>query len=125
MSFDWGQYLTLAQELVGQDVRSAGQEARQRAAISRAYYAVFCQARNYLRDQQGRQTPVGGQVHAYVRQQFRDSPNPEHNHIGHHLNRLRIDRNKVDYEDTIAGLQLMAQADLLPAAQVLSLLGRV
>ena len=45
MSFDWSEYLKLAQELAGQTGNPASQEARLRAAVSRAYYAVFCISR--------------------------------------------------------------------------------
>jgi hypothetical protein len=70
MDFNWREYFILAQELTGQAGASVGQEAKQRAALSRAYYAAFCQARNHLRDKEGHILPAGGQVHAYVRNQF-------------------------------------------------------
>jgi hypothetical protein len=41
MSFDWSEYFSLAQELVGQPATPAGQEARLRSALSRAYYAAL------------------------------------------------------------------------------------
>ena len=43
--FDWADYLTLAQELATR----RSDEAALRPAVSRAYYAAFCQARNVLR----------------------------------------------------------------------------
>lgn len=47
MSFPWSHYLDLAKALAGQETNGvASQEARLRSAISRAYYAVFCTARN-------------------------------------------------------------------------------
>jgi len=47
--FDWSDYLELSRQLVGESGATI-QEARQRCAISRAYYAAFCRARNYLVD---------------------------------------------------------------------------
>ena len=44
MAFDWEDYLSLAKELA-----SRADEAALRSAASRAYYAVFCKARNNLR----------------------------------------------------------------------------
>jgi len=41
MSFDWSEYFSLAQELVGQPATPAGQEARLRSALSRAYMLPF------------------------------------------------------------------------------------
>ena len=49
MSFDYIDYLYLAQELVGQTPPQAAQpEAKLRSAISRAYYAAFLKARAFL-----------------------------------------------------------------------------
>ena len=45
MKFDWSEYFNLAQELAG-----TSEEAKLQSAVSRAYYSVFCLARNYLRD---------------------------------------------------------------------------
>ncbi len=42
MAFDWNDYLTFAQEL-----KSRGDEAAVRSAISRAYYCVFHCAKDY------------------------------------------------------------------------------
>jgi hypothetical protein len=41
--FDWSDYLTLAKQLA-----TNADEASKRAAISRAYYAAFGLARNYV-----------------------------------------------------------------------------
>ncbi|HZU67626.1 MAG TPA: hypothetical protein VFA09_10145 [Ktedonobacteraceae bacterium] len=82
MSFDWSEYLLVAQELVSQTTASSKaqrqinlvlikvieriynisfkkvrkrslDEAKLRCAISRAYYAAFRMARNHLRDKDG------------------------------------------------------------------------
>lgn len=50
MSFSWKDYYILAGQLKQQAADSPQQEAYLRSAISRAYYASFCLARNYLRD---------------------------------------------------------------------------
>lgn len=42
--FDWGELLSLAQELAGR----SGDQAAARSAVSRAYYASFHQAKKYL-----------------------------------------------------------------------------
>ncbi len=49
MSFEWSEYLNVAQELIEQAKKASYQEAKVRAAISRAYYAAFGAARNHLR----------------------------------------------------------------------------
>ncbi|MGK7900010.1 MAG: hypothetical protein AB4352_01100 [Hormoscilla sp.] len=73
MSFNWSEYLGLAQQLAGKALISATQESRLRSAVSRAYYAAFIQARNYLRDQDGLAIPTWN-THEYVINQFRNSP---------------------------------------------------
>jgi hypothetical protein len=50
MSFDWSGYLTLANELSNKVDEFSDQEAVCRSVVSRAYYSVFCLARNYVRD---------------------------------------------------------------------------
>jgi uncharacterized protein (UPF0332 family) len=125
MSFEWLEYFHLAQELVGQTGTPAAQEARQRSAISRAYYAAFCQARNHLRDQEGHSPPEGGQVHAYVRDQFMNSPDQARKQIGQHLNRLRLDRNKADYEDSVPRLDRMTARAMTLAQGVLAMLSEL
>ena len=50
MGFDWREYLILAQFLQGHSEIKYSEEAARRAAVSRAYYAAYCHARNYARD---------------------------------------------------------------------------
>ena len=50
MSFDWREYLVLAEALLQARTRLAQEEACCRAAVSRAYYAVYGVARNRARD---------------------------------------------------------------------------
>jgi uncharacterized protein (UPF0332 family) len=122
MSFDWSEYLGLAQELAGQTVSPASQEAKLRAAISRAYYAAFCKARNHLRDHEGHAIPRGGGAHKYVRDQFKNNPDRLRSQIGHNLDRLRRHRNMVDYDDTVPGLLPMTSRDLKLSQRALSAL---
>lgn len=49
MTFDWLDYLTLAQNLVEQTV-IVSEQAKFRSAISRAYYAAFHQAKQVLEE---------------------------------------------------------------------------
>ena len=50
MSFDWREYLVLAEALLQARTSLAQEEACCRAAVSRAYYAVYGAARLYARD---------------------------------------------------------------------------
>lgn len=104
MSFDWSEYFDLAQELTGSSTVSSGQEAKSRAAISRAYYAVYCMSRNHLRDNDNRPVPKGARAHKYVKTEFKRSTDQVRQNIGRNLDRLRIERNKADYDDVMQAL---------------------
>ncbi|BBD69375.1 hypothetical protein NIES4072_32940 [Nostoc commune NIES-4072] len=111
MNFDWSEYLKVAKELAGAATTSANQEAKFRAAISRAYYAAFIEARNYLRDQQGHSIPTTGNAHKYVSDQFDISSEPQRQLLAKELVKLRLYRNQADYVDKfpgLAGITLMA-----------------
>jgi uncharacterized protein (UPF0332 family) len=102
MTFDWSQYLILAQDLAGQGTVSPSEEARLRDAISRAYYAAFCKARNHLRDKEHVSIPRRN-VHAYVRGEFIKSSNKSREWIGESLRRMAIHRVNADYKDIMPG----------------------
>ena len=113
MRFDWSEYLNLAEELAAISGDSDNNEAKLRSAISRAYYAVFCLARNYLRDVEqdsrlSRKTPDINE-HQYVAEKFifHKSKAKKMIKIGENLSRLRLFRNKADYEDRCLHYQAM------------------
>src|SRR5947208_9719093 len=106
MSFDWSEYLTLAQELTSKSTTSPIPEAHLRCAISRAYYAAFCKARNLLLNKDGYLTPKGTNVHWDVVDKFENSNDATRRYIGTLLRNLRSIRNIVDYQDTFHGNQL-------------------
>jgi len=108
MTFDWTEYLKLAQELAGQATNPANEEAKLRSSISRAYYAAFCKARNHLRDIDGDSIPRSD-VHAYVCNKFKLSTDKSRVAIGNELDRQRVRRNKADYDDSVTRLSLMAK----------------
>ncbi len=122
MTFDWSEYLKLAQELAGQAVTPAGEEAKLRSSVSRGYYAAFCKARNYLRDIEGHSIPSTPEAHTYVRNEFKTSPDKLRRKIGDGLDRLRIRRNKVDYEDSVTGLPSIVGMSLRLTEDVISTL---
>ncbi len=123
MSFNWTEYLTLSQELAGQSMISSLQEACLRAAISRAYYAVFCNARNFLINKDNYFSPGDINVHIDVMQRFIDSNNPMRQRVGLSLRSLRLTRNIVDYKDVFRGdLLARTNATLREAAEVIHLL---
>ncbi|RLI75447.1 hypothetical protein DRP05_14825 [Archaeoglobales archaeon] len=110
MSFDWGDYLALAKELAGES-----NEAKLRSAISRAYYSIFCKARNYLHGK----IPLTGKSidHKLVSEAFKAKDDDKLKRVGVNLERLRIDRNKADYEDDFPNIVAQTEMDLLIAQE--------
>jgi uncharacterized protein (UPF0332 family) len=101
MSFAWVEYLTVAEALVRQRGTLADEEACCRAAISRAYYAAFCAARNYARDVEGLVLTQTGDDHRQVLLHYRRATDPVHQELGELLFRLRRQRTQADYADTV------------------------
>lgn len=119
MSFNWSEYLQLARQLAGKAAISADREARLRSAISRAYYAAFIEARNYLRDGKGYSIP-GKNTHRYIIQTFKNDANLDYQKIGQNLERLRVRRNQADYDDTFSNLPNITTRSLKLAAKTIA-----
>jgi uncharacterized protein (UPF0332 family) len=98
MSFDWKLYVQLAEELIDFYRSEALKEACFRSAISRAYYCVFCIARNFLKSKGKTIPPID--THKFVREQFKRSSDIIERKIGENLARLWKERKDSDYEDT-------------------------
>lgn len=119
MTFDWSTYLTLAGQLV-----VAGDEARCRSSVSRAYYSAFCCAREWLRT--ARPTvaiPRDSECHKFVQDWFNREPGRLNTRIASELKNLRISRTDADYENKLQGApDKMAEAAVKRAQSVLDLL---
>lgn len=122
MTFDWTQYLRLAEELAGQGTAPPAPEARFRSAVSRAYYAAYCSARNQL----GFPVPANVQnEHTYVWSQYRESRDIVRREIGENGFRLRKQRNTADYEDTVLNLPSRTAKALRVSRRIISQLARI
>jgi len=97
MSFDWRAYLHLAGELLSHQQTAIPQEAYLRSAISRAYYGVFCIARNFLISK-GTTIPRID-THKFVRETFFNSTHKIERKIGKDLRDLWHERKEADYEN--------------------------
>jgi uncharacterized protein (UPF0332 family) len=129
VSIDGYDWLNLARELASWPTAGATprqEEARLRAAISRAYYATFWEAQAQLLTE-GERIPRLDAHHVVI-DAFQRSPQRARQTIGHHLNKLRADRNEADYQRNIgdlANLRLKTQRLLDRAATVLAALNRL
>jgi uncharacterized protein (UPF0332 family) len=89
MSFDWNQYISLAEELN----TGTPSEAKLRSAISRAYYGCFIQCRN----KKGFSTEKDAGIHQRMIDNLKLSDIPIECSIGNLLAGLRVKRNEADY----------------------------
>ena len=98
MSFCWKDYIDLSNILISSSKNNTLEKAYLRTSVSRAYYGIFCIARNYLRDIKNIQIRLQN-THEFVMNQFKFSNNLKEICIGNYLGNLRDDRNKADYGD--------------------------
>jgi len=118
MSFDWSEYLYLAQEATNQvPSKPYSEEARLRAAISRGYYAAFCETRRYLTSNTIYIALSGKDTHWDIINQFISSSDGARRTIGRDLLRLFENRKKADYDDVYPDLSLATAQALVNAAQ--------
>ena len=98
MSFCWKDYIDLSNILISSSKNNTLEKAYLRTSVSRAYYGIFCIARNYLRDIKNIQIRLQN-THEFVMNQFKFSNNLKEICIGNYLGNLRDERNKADYGD--------------------------
>ncbi len=120
MSFAWLDYLALAEALLQVRTTLAPEEACCRAAISRAYYAVYGAARTRAHDEEGLQLPATGDAHQRVITHYLQGASPLHRAIGDSLRQLRSARNRADYDDQLDRPVARAQFAVRRAQQVVA-----
>ena len=109
-TFDWANYLTFAEELA-----KRSDEAALRSAISRAYYSAYCKARNRLGESG---IAVRTNSHKWLWDYFRRSGNGEIRRLGLNGDRLRMARNRADYDNVYQDLISSVPTALLRAKQI-------
>ena len=127
MSFDWCDYLRLAQSEASDTAGPAcsWREAKLRSAVSRAYYAAFCSARNHAISFDGLSFPKSAQAHTLVREHFASRTGKHYQRVAIHLDLLRNDRNRADYDNAVSGLEKVTAKCLKRAATVISQLAAI
>lgn len=132
MKFDWLSYLEVAETLYNEVISTSNQansasinEAKVRSCISRAYYSAFCLTRNYLRDFEGYSNlkTLKFSVHNYVIEELGNSKKRDFNKLANILDRLRLSRVEVDYQDMVSfNLISKAKIAIVDAKKVVQLL---
>jgi uncharacterized protein (UPF0332 family) len=112
MPFDWTEYARLAEEL-----RTRGDEASLRTAISRAYYSVYHQARDYLLAE-GIPLSKSDSSHKVVWNGYRVIGGSCRS-VGLNGDRLNDNRTKADYEDEVRNIELLVEESLKVAQNIL------
>jgi uncharacterized protein (UPF0332 family) len=128
MSFNYEDYLYIAQNSLGRkSAKQASAESICRSAISRAYYAVFLTARDYLVQHTPLIIPRDGTVHLFVREHFLalGRTDGKFRRIGFELRYLHEHRNKADYGETLNGLDKLTEDALQRAQDALDKLGEL
>jgi uncharacterized protein (UPF0332 family) len=112
---DWFVYYDLALQWVGNDG-----DAYKRSAVSRAYYAMFCTARNELLNSVDEYNPPEcGSEHVYVWNSYKEDRHPRGTkHIGVLGNRLRRYRNRADYDNVILNFPELVEDAMASAAEL-------
>lgn len=102
MAFDWEQYLEIARAHINEDANPMP-SAKDRCAISRAYYAAFKTTHNYIGDSRSSVSSLdigtGGDAHKRLPQWLKRQPSQDLRHIGELLIRLRKPRMRADYDN--------------------------
>jgi uncharacterized protein (UPF0332 family) len=114
--FDWREYLELARELAGLQGSGYSPEAAERSAVSRAYYAAFCWARNYAQKNLGFQPDGKPSDHTKLREHFQNKGYLE---LASGLNKLREWRNACDYDDQISQLHQQVSSSIKVAEKII------
>jgi hypothetical protein len=119
--FDWREYLELANDLgttpVGTAVSIRGSEATGRCAVSRAYYAAFCHARNYAVTNLSYIPSNQGSDHWMLRQHFAQRGM---SHVARRLRQLHGWRKQRDYDDVVPHLPVRVADALREATAVIN-----
>lgn len=116
MSFDWREYLELARELAGMEVKSYSPEARYRSSVSRAYYAAFCWTRNYAEQNLGFHSNNIAEDHKSLREHLKRH---QQANIASNLNQLRFFRNRCDYDDRESHVDQLAKNSIKLAEKII------
>ncbi|MCI0329526.1 MAG: hypothetical protein L0196_01030 [candidate division Zixibacteria bacterium] len=119
MTFDWKEFLNLAEWLHSNSIVGQSQEAASRSATSRAYFASFCHARNFASDKQGFIPSKHWQDHVILRKHFQNKAMPE---IADDLEELKKWRNTCDYDDSIVNLPDIVNSALMQSKKIISTL---
>ncbi len=116
--FDWNEYLVLAEKL-----SESEEEGAKRSAVSRAYYATFHNAKNYLIRKEFSYTEKHS-PHYAVWNAF-GLLGREEKKISLKGDRLKQKRHQVDYDNEIQNINVLTRVALQEAKDINELLKKI
>lgn len=118
MPFDWTEYLKLA-EFLHTCKDGFSREATLRSAISRAYYAAFCEARRHAVTEMSFPDNRDSKDHELLKRHYRSN---KMSGVADRLDKLRQWRNECDYDDVAHNVGIKCKESLTLAYKLLDLL---
>lgn len=126
MAFDWKHFLTLAEKIKrSTDNKPIDNryDALRRTAISRAYYSVHHEARDYAVLNLNHNASKKDEHVKLIIIFKRDFSNPDHQEIGSTLSHLHGQRIKADYyKDGLGNIKAMLEGAIINARKIQKLL---
>lgn len=122
MDFDWKEYFKIAKYLSWAEEEGISKEAFFRTAVSRAYYSVFCSARNLAVEKLNYKKEKKAEDHRKLRKFLSDRG---HRALSSLINELRVWRNLCDYEDKVENIDRCYQSSLKYAEQAFKIINQI
>ena len=124
MSFEWEDFLDLAQELGNSPSGDRLRQAKLRSAVSRAYYASYNHAQAYYQSRYGRRprSPGPGQRHRALYEALEQSRRRNERRAGGELRTLGAHRRNADYEFSHGPSDWQVTASLHLARDIIDIL---
>lgn len=122
MSFDWKEYLLLAQKIYRGREDLGHEEAIHRCAVSRAYYSAFCGSRNFARDHLQYVPSNSSQDQITIRDCFRHKGR---NDVASKLYELLKWRRQCDYDDDVPNIANLSNSAIARAYEIFNHLDRI
>lgn len=117
MPFDWSEFLALARDVQRRAGAGYSEEASNRTAVSRAYYAAFGCVRTFAESGLGFQSHGTAADHTRLINYLQGDR--RWISLANILRRLRGWRNQCDYDPDVPGLQVLVTIALQDAEDVL------
>ncbi len=115
MSFDWLDYLTLAEYMNSKAGEFPDEEACYRSVVSRAYFSVYCLTRNFVKEVD--KVTFGSDDHHRLQKHLLEHPHRIRNKIGLQLRELHQYRKKADYQDNLDEMPVNTASKALTKAR--------